>query len=282
MLQRTLGNSLSIQGIGLHSGREATIELSPAESGGIVFRPKARPSLELAGSYRNVQSTNLGTTIGFEDGQMRVLTIEHLMAAIWACDLDNLLIELEGEEIPALDGSSRCFMDKISSSGVTELPASREVLRIRKGVVAGDQSGSIAIEPADGFSIDMTVSFDYGNIGAQHYFFDGSRETFRRELAGARTFCSSRDIEAMREAGLALGGSLENALVFGDGGILNPRLILQEREVVKHKVLDCLGDLRSSGYSDLRGALVAQRSGHRLNNELLRKIFSDESNYTIE
>ncbi|MDR1494806.1 MAG: UDP-3-O-acyl-N-acetylglucosamine deacetylase [Rickettsiales bacterium] len=282
MMQKTLGSSREIRGIGLHSGKNVIARLIPSEFEGIVFRPGGESFSWITATYENVLETNLGTTIGTRDGLSRILTIEHLMAALWACDVDNLAVELEGGEVPAMDGSSRCFIDEILDCEIVELPAVRKILRIRKKVVVEDQNGSISIKPSDKFSIDMDVSFNYGKIGDQHYFFDGNREKFRKEIASARTFCNQRDADRMREAGLALGGSLENALVFDDEGLINPQIILQEKEVVKHKVLDCVGDLFTSGYNDIRGAVVASKSGHQLNNRLMRKIFSDRNNYTVE
>jgi UDP-3-O-[3-hydroxymyristoyl] N-acetylglucosamine deacetylase len=279
--QKTMGTHLEVGGIGLHSGKYVSMRLLPAESGGVVFRPGNDAYRDTPASFGNVLGTSLGTSVGSGDKSFRVSTIEHLMAAIWACDLDNLLIEMDGEEIPILDGSSRCFVDKIRKCGTAELAVTRKILEIRKLVSVGNAGGSIEIGPSKGFSIDMEVDFNYGKIGSQHYFFDGTPETFVDQVALARTFCSVEDVERMRAMGLARGGSMDNAMVFGEEGLLNPEGFRCQDEVVKHKVLDCVGDMFTSGYR-IRGAVVARRSGHGLNNELIRKIFADNSSYLLE
>jgi UDP-3-O-[3-hydroxymyristoyl] N-acetylglucosamine deacetylase len=211
-----------------------------------------------------------------------VATIEHLMAAIWACGVDNLTIVVSGGEIPIMDGSAFCFIDKMMKVGVVNiLDSRRKFLKIKREIAIEDEDGSMKIGPADSFSVDMSVSFDYGRIGKQHYYFSGSRRKFIEEISRARTFCSYSDVEYMQKNGLAKGGSLDNAMVFDENGLMNSDGFRYTDEVVKHKILDCVGDMLTSGYS-IEGAIVANKSGHRTNNRLLRKIFSDSDNYFIE
>jgi UDP-3-O-[3-hydroxymyristoyl] N-acetylglucosamine deacetylase len=281
MRQKTLKHHTEINGVGLHSGKNILIRLFPAADGGVFFRLRNKMEIGIEASYRNVVDTNLGTTVSIRGTSLRASTIEHLMAAIWACDIDNLIVEMESGEIPIMDGSARYFIDIMDKCGIIEFGRIRKFLKIKKRVAVGDSSGSIEILPSNGFSIDMEVDFNYGKIGVQRYFFNGNRKTFRSHLARARTFCNIRDIDHMRSIGLAQGGSMENAMVFDENGLLNPGGFLCPDEVVKHKVLDCVGDMFTSGYR-IRGAIVARKSGHRLNNKLLQKIFDDDTNYTIE
>ncbi|MDR1426102.1 MAG: UDP-3-O-acyl-N-acetylglucosamine deacetylase [Rickettsiales bacterium] len=281
MWQKTIKNPIKIEGIGLHSGEWALLNLLPAEVGGIVFSSRDGASTGLAATYENVLGTTLGTTISSSDGTLRVSTIEHLMAAIWACDIDNLIIEIEGREVPILDGSSSRFIDKIENCGTVELTTPRKILKIKKSVAVENDFGWMEIKPSKNFSIAMEVQFDYGGIGTQRCFFGGEPRAFRENVAMARTFCNVRDIESMKSMGLARGGSRENAMIFDEKGLLNPDGFRCAEEVVKHKILDCVGDLFTAGHR-MEGALVASKSGHELNNRLLKKIFRDSSNYALE
>ncbi|MDR2778649.1 MAG: UDP-3-O-acyl-N-acetylglucosamine deacetylase [Rickettsiales bacterium] len=281
VIQKTLKSTVTAEGIGLHSGATARIELVPAKDGGIVFRSEGKSTGEIKALYSNVVETKLGTTIGYS-GLPVISTIEHLMAAIWACGIDNLIVNVSGGEIPAMDGSSTYFIGKIMKAGIVELPGNtRKLLKIKKELTVEDGDKSIKISPAYNFSVDMSVEFDYGGIDSQHYYFNGSRRKFIRDISTARTFCNYGDIEHMKKNGLAKGGSLDNAMVLDENGLVNPDGLRYDDEVVRHKILDCVGDMFTSGYS-IRGAIVANRSGHELNNRLLKKIFSDGDNYFIE
>ena len=268
-----------MDGIGLHSGQRASIEFMPSSCGYIYFSDKNNSKKQLKATFNNVVDTNLGTTIA--NLEMKVLTIEHLMAALWACDINSLEIRIDGNEIPILDGSSFKFIEKIKSVGVSEIEKDRKYLIIKKEVVVGDTDKFIKISPSDGFSIDMKVQYDYGSIGEQHFIFLGQKDNFVSEISKARTFCREKDIKNMRKIGLIKGGSLDNAVVFGENGPVEGVNLRYEDEVVRHKVLDCVGDLYSCGF-DIVGKVEACKSGHTLDNQLVRKIFDDRDNYSIE
>lgn len=322
MKQKTLAEKLTISGIGIHSGKEASITLLPSERGVIEFtKPMDQNKLEqprLEANYRNVIATNLGTTIGMKnsdanDGALffKILTIEHLMASLWACDIDSVLISMnDGDEIPILDGSSKQFIEQLKKVGIKSLDRERKSLHINKTIEVEDLKSEATLEivPADNFSIALEVSYDYMSPADQSFYFSGSKEEFFEQLMGARTFCSLEDVKAMRSMGLARGGNLNNSMVFYNKQLLNANddigaSILNEleivnnneekgdngegkfryeNEVVRHKVLDCVGDMFTSGFIDIRGAIRGVRSGHGLNNKLLKKIFAEESNYSIK
>ena len=274
MKQTTIKNKIKFSGVGLHSGVLTEIELFPADADtGIVFQLN---DVKIKASYSNVVDTNLGTTIA--ENNIKILTIEHLMAALWACDVDNLLIKISNQETPIMDGSSRIFIEQISD--LEELNKDRKYLKILKKIEVKDGDKFISIEPFNDFNIDITVDYNYGNIGKQNYVFDGSKNTFKKNIALARTFCHEKEIEYMRNNGLARGGGLDNAMVFSDTGIINENGFRCDKEVVKHKLLDCVGDMYTSGYNIL-GKITSFKGGHTLNNLLLKKIFEDKENFAI-
>lgn len=276
MKQKTINNKVSFTGIGLHSGVDVNIELIPAkENTGIVF---SKNNILIEALYNNVVDTKLGTTIA--KNNEKVLTIEHLMASIWACDIDNLIINIDNQETPIMDGSASIFIKEIEKAGIKELKENRKFLKILKKVEAVENDKLVSIEPANSFSIDITTDYNYGKIGKENYFFDGKKETFLKEVAIARTFCQEKEIEYMRSIGLARGGSLDNAMVFNDNGIINENGFRCQNEVVKHKLLDCVGDLYTSGYNII-GKVISIKGGHTLNNFLLRKLFEDKNSFEI-
>lgn len=278
--EKTIGKEITITGIGLHSGNNSTLKLKPSERGGIVFRNNN--GTEVKALYNNVVDTNLGTTIGLpvNDGVEKFLTIEHLMAGIWASDIDNLIVEIDNQEVPILDGSAQIFLREIEMAGIKKLETNRQYLKILKEVKVEDGDKYIKIAPASGFSIDITVEFPYGNIGKQQAFFNGKRKEFAKEMVKARTFCNEKEVEYMRSIGLARGGSLENAMVFNENGLMNREGFRMENEVAKHKLLDCIGDMFTSGYNIL-GKITSYKGGHSMNNALLKAVFSDKDNYKI-
>jgi UDP-3-O-[3-hydroxymyristoyl] N-acetylglucosamine deacetylase len=272
MKARTIKRAITFKGIGLHSGDPIELRLSPRKSGGIFFKNEQNQTLEAL--FSNVVDTQLGTTIGGNGAVFK--TIEHLMAAIYATGIDTVTIKLTGgQEIPILDGSAQRFIDKIENTGLTELKNNRKYLKILKKVEYVEEDKFIKIAPADDFSIDMTVDFLYGSIGKQHLQWKGQKSIFP-----ARTFCQQKEIDYMLSIGLAKGGTLDNAMVFNDTGLVNEGGFRMENEVVNHKVLDCIGDMYTSGYHIL-GAITANKTGHSLNNKLLKKIFEDRSNYSV-
>lgn len=301
MKQKTIKNSVSFSGIGLHSGVEVNITINPAEAGtGIVFKRvdvKCQQN-EIRALYSSVVNTSLGTTIGLSNCLQRffsktllkfgvvkefgvvVKTIEHFMASLWACDIDNAIIEIDNKEIPILDGSAELFIKEIKKAGVQELDDERKYLVIKKEVEVKNDFGAIKLIPYDEFKVDLAVDFKYGGIGRQFYSFDGNQKTFLKELSRARTFCNIKDIERMRKHGLARGGSYDNAMIFDENKILNEEGFRFNCEPVKHKILDCVGDMFTSGYF-MKCHIIANKTGHTLNNKILRKLFSDKNNYEI-
>ena len=276
MKQTTIRDKIKFSGIGLHSGVLTEVELCPLDAdSGIIFQFN---NTEVEALYSNVVDTNLGTTIA--KNNVKILTIEHLMAALWACNIDNLLIKITAQETPIMDGSSKIFIEKIENIGIKELEKDKKYLKILKKIEVKDNDKIISIEPSENFSIDITVEYLYGAIGKQNYIFDGSKDNFKNNIALARTFCHEKEIEYMRNNGLARGGSLDNAMVFGDAGIVNEGGFRCDNEVVKHKLLDCVGDMYTSGYNIL-GKVASFKGGHTLNNLLLKKIFEKEENFAI-
>ena len=276
MKQTTIRDKIKFSGVGLHSGVLTEVELCPLDAdSGIIFQFN---NTEVEALYSNVVDTNLGTTIA--KNNVKILTIEHLMAALWACNIDNLLIKITAQETPIMDGSSKIFIEKIENIGTKELEKDKKYLKILKKIEVKDNDKIISIEPSENFSIDITVEYLYGAIGKQNYIFDGSKDNFKNNIALARTFCHEKEIEYMRSKGLAKGGTLDNAMVFTDNDIINKGGFRCDEEVVKHKLLDCIGDIYTSGYNII-GKITSFKGGHTLNNLLLKKIFESKENFVI-
>ncbi len=279
MKSKTVSKNIIINGIGLHSGKETSIELVPSSCGYIYFVNKSNPKKQLKALFSNVVDTNLGTTIS--DGETKVLTIEHLMAALWACDINSLEIIIDGNEIPILDGSSFKFIEEIKAIGTSEIEKNKKYLVIKNEIIVNDNDKFIKVSPSDNFSIDMTVHYDYGSIGKQNFIFSGSKDVFITEISKARTFCRKKDIEYMLNIGLVRGGNLKNSLVFNEDTLINETGLRYNNEVVRHKILDCVGDMYTCGFNII-GKIEAYKSGHTLDNLLIRKIFENKNNYSIE
>lgn len=279
MKQKTIAKELEISGIGLHSGEIVSIKLIPSEIEGINFKKTGKRSEYLLANYRNVIDTNLGTTIA--NNSFKILTIEHLMAAIWACDIDSLIIEIDGSEIPILDGSCDIFIEKIKNIGTIIIEKEKKFLYIKKEIFIKNNNSSVKILPSEDFFIDININYNYGGIGKQNYHFSGDKNEFIEDISKARTFCNLKDVEYMYKIGLARGGNLDNSIVFDDNSLINNTGFRYENEVARHKILDCVGDIFTSGYN-IKGGIYANRSGHSLNNQLLRKIFEDKNNYSIK
>lgn len=279
MKQKTIAKELEISGIGLHSGEIVSIKLIPSEIEGINFKKTGKRSKYLLANYRNVIDTNLGTTIA--NNSFKILTIEHLMAAIWACDIDSLIIEIDGSEIPILDGSCDIFIEKIKNIGTIIIEKEKKFLYIKKEIFIKNNNSSVKILPSEDFFVDININYNYGGIGKQNYHFSGDKNEFIEDISKARTFCNLKDVEYMYKIGLARGGNLDNSMVFDDNSLINNTGFRYENEVARHKILDCVGDIFTSGYN-IKGGVYANRSGHSLNNQLLRKIFEDKNNYSIK
>jgi UDP-3-O-[3-hydroxymyristoyl] N-acetylglucosamine deacetylase len=279
--QRTLLRTVNCVGVGLHSGRDLSLTLKPAAAGtGIVFR-----RVDLAGApeiparFDHVVDATMCTTLGTKDG-VRVSTVEHLMAAFAGCHVDNAIVEVDGPEIPVMDGSAAPFVFLIECAGTVEQDSRRTIIEILKPVRV-ELGGKVAeLLPSDTFTVAFEIDFNSGAISHQAIELELVNGTFNKEVARARTFGFAEDVEKLQAAGLALGGSLDNAVVVEGDKILNADGLRYQDEFVRHKVLDAVGDLKLAG-GDIRGAYRGVRAGHQLTNLLLRALFADPSAYCV-
>jgi UDP-3-O-[3-hydroxymyristoyl] N-acetylglucosamine deacetylase len=264
--QRTLKQRASIDGVGLHSGASVRLTIAPAPADtGFVF---IRSGIEIPARAEHVVDTMLNTSLG-KDG-VRIGTVEHVLAALLGCGIDNAYLEVEGPEVPILDGSSAPFVQLLHEAAVHEQRAPRRFLQVRKPVVVSDGDKLAKLLPARSFSISYMIDFQHALISDQSYALDLDERTFAKEIARARTFGFKRDVERLHKAGLARGGSLDNAVVVDDFHILNPEGLRFSDEFVRHKILDAVGDLALLGMPVI-GRFVAVKSGHALNHALVRK-----------
>jgi UDP-3-O-[3-hydroxymyristoyl] N-acetylglucosamine deacetylase len=277
LLQRTLKAPIHCTGAGLHSNAKVSMTLNPAAPDtGVVFRrTDLGPGAEIRATYDNVVDSRLCTAIGDRNG-LAIGTIEHLMAAFAGCGVENVIVELNGAEVPIMDGSSRPFVFLIECAGIVEQNAPRRAIRVLKEVSVGSEARWASISPADHFSLRCAIDFDHHAIGAQSFTYDSRHSSFADELSHARTFCLAADVEKMRAAGLALGGSLDNAVVVGDDGLLNEEGLRYDTEFARHKALDCIGDLSLAG-ATLLGHVESYCAGHAMNHELLAALLGDET-----
>jgi len=282
-VQTTLANAVTFSGTGLHSGRPVRLALRPAAAGhGIVFRRLDLPpgAGDVPAHWDAVSTTMLNTTIANDHGAS-VATIEHLMAAIAGCGLHNVLIELNGPEVPALDGSSARFARGLLDAGIRRLDAPLMLLEVKRPVSVRGAAGAAArLDPAPSLGIDFTIDFDEPAIGRQQLTLGLKNGAFLRELSAARTFCRASDIEQMQAHGRALGGTYENAVVYDGGRVLNAEGLRFPDEAVRHKMLDAFGDLATAGRPIL-GRYTGHRAGHQLTNRLLAALFADPANYAL-
>lgn len=275
--QHTLAHRISCVGVALHTGKKVQMTLHPAATDtGIVFvrtdvkdSPNAIPAL-----YKNVTNTQLGTTITNIAG-VSVSTIEHLMSALWGCGVDNARVELDGPEVPIMDGSAEPFVFLIECAGKAEQNAIRRVIEVLQPVEVVEGNKRASLKPSKEFGISLEIQFDSGAIATQHCHFNTSDISFKTDVSRARTFGFAHEVEQMRAMGLALGGSLDNAIVVSGDTILNEEGLRYTDEFVRHKVLDCIGDLYLAG-GHILGHVDASRTGHGLNNKLLHKLFATE------
>ena len=282
--QATIGAPVSLSGIGVHSGKIVNLHLHPAQSNhGIVFLrtglANGRDRL-IEARFASVTATELCTVIG-EHASGAVATIEHLMAALAGLGIDNVLIEVDGPELPILDGSSAAFVEAIDGVGLVRSRAPRKVLKVLKHVRVQRGIATAELLPnAKAFRLDVSIDFQNAIIGQQRKVVDLTPETFRREISRARTFGFIGDVEKLWKAGFALGASLENTVAIGDDEIINPEGLRFADEFVRHKMLDAVGDLSLAGYP-LLATYRSHCSGHRLNVAVLEELFSDRANYAI-
>ena len=279
--QTTIRQPIDCTGVGLHSGAVARMMLCPAERDtGIVFMRADLGGSEIPARYDHVVDTRLGTTLAGPDGAL-VHTVEHLMAALWGCGIDNLVVELDGPEVPVMDGSAEPFVFLVECAGIRTLGAARQAVRVLRPVTVTDGDTRIALVPDDRTSVRFEIAFDNPVIGNQVLDLACDDCAFKTDLARARTFGFESDVAAMRANGRALGGSLGNAVVVGKDRVLNEGGLRFPDEFVRHKILDCLGDLYLAG-ARIVGRIEAVRAGHRLNNALLRALFAEPANWCLE
>ncbi len=279
--QKTINQSLNFKGIGLHSGLEANLVIKPSEPNtGIIFkRTDLKENNIVIPNIFNVTSAIFCTTISNESG-VSISTIEHLMGALYGLGIDNALIEIDNKEVPILDGSAKLFVEAISKVGIRNSNAPIKVIKIEKKIELTDGKKTILIEPSK-ISLDIDFELKYENpfIGTQRNLVK-VYESDLTEIYNSRTFCLFEDIDKLKEMGLAKGGSLDNAVVVKNDEILNEKGLRNEKEFVNHKILDCMGDLYLAGYKII-GKIVCSQGGHKLTNQLLRKVFQDKENFSL-
>ena len=281
-MQKTIEKKVVIVGTGIHSGRPVRVNINPAPTNhGIVFKrldvDQNNPLIEA--NFKNILSGELCTSLVNKNG-ISVKTVEHLLAAFSGLGISNALVEIDNEEIPILDGSSLKFVEALIKAGICEQDESLNFCSVKKSIKVVSKKSWVKFEPAD--NLILTVCIDYPNtcIGKQNLSLIISKDTFQKELCDNRTFCLKNDIKDMRSRGFALGGSLDNAIVVDGYSVINPKGLRRKDEFVRHKMLDALGDLALSGLP-LLGHYMSFCAGHKLNNQLLTKLFSNNSNYEI-
>ncbi len=277
--QQTIGKPISIKGIGLHTGAEVTMKLYPAKIDyGIKFiRKDIKDNNVIEALWSNVSSTKLSTTISNQSGTS-VSTIEHLMSALSGLHIDNIKIEIDGPEVPIMDGSSIKFVDLIDQTSIQSLNKRRKILKVKKNIKVENSDSSVELKPNNQFSIDFEIDFPSKLVCKQSCQLQLVNGNYKTDIASARTFGFERDVDMLRSNGLALGGSLDNAVVVGESKILNSDGLRFKDEFVRHKILDSIGDLYLAG-APIHGYFFGNKSGHHLNNLLLRSLFADKNNY---
>lgn len=282
MLQQTLKKKIEIKGIGLHSGCEAILTIQPAdENTGIRFQRGDLLGAEpIRALYSNVIDTRNCTCIG-QSQENYISTIEHIMSALYIKGIDNALITVNNPEVPILDGSCKVFLEELNRAELQQQKAPRRYLRVKKEIIFADEhNNSITLSPADDLYIQFNIEFPSKIVGRQQFDSVINQEVFAEKIAPCRTFCEKYQVDYLQSIGLIKGGSLENAVVLDGETVLNPGGFRVENECVNHKVLDAIGDLYTSGYYIL-AKVVADKTGHYHNNEVLKKLFASTDNYEI-
>ncbi len=279
--QKTINEDVSFKGVGLHNGLAVTMTIKPAEpNSGIIFkRIDLKENNIIIPNIFNVSSAVFCTTISNETGAS-VSTIEHLMGALYGLGVDNALIEIDNQEVPILDGSAKLFVEAISKIGIKNSNAPIKIVKIEKKIEFSDGNKTISIEPSK-ISLDIDFELKYENefIGTQRNLI----KVFESDLTdvyNSRTFCLFEDIEKLKAMGLAKGGNLDNAIVVKNNEVLNENGLRNEKEFVNHKILDCMGDLYLAGYKII-GKIICSQGGHKLTNQLLRKTFQNDENFSL-
>ena len=279
--QKTINQDITFNGIGLHSGLAVTMTVKPAAPNtGIIFkRIDLKENNVVVPNIFNVSSAVFCTTISNDHG-VSVSTIEHLMGALYGLGIDNALIEIDNQEVPILDGSAKLFVEAISKIGIKNSDTPIKIVKILRKIEFVDENKTITIEPSK-ISLDIDFELKYTNefIGTQR----NSVKVFESDLSdiyNSRTFCLFEDIEKLKELGLAKGGTIDNAIVVKDNQVLNQNGLRNQKEFVNHKILDCMGDLYLAGYKII-GKIVCSQGGHKLTNQLLRKVFENDENFSL-
>ncbi len=281
LYQKTVSNNVTIEGVGLHNGKKVTINILPSlPNSGIQFkRVDIQKNNIVIPTVYNVTNATLCTTISNEYG-VKVSTIEHLMAALFGLGIDNALIEINSDEVPILDGSAKIFIEKIKSVGVKESNIPIKIISINKKVTYEEGNKFISIEPSKtNLLIDFEIKYQNSLIGTQRNLVDVYNSNLS-EIYNSRTFCLYEDVKKLQDMGLALGGSLDNAIVVNGNEIMNDGGLRNEKEFVNHKILDCIGDMFLLGYKVV-GKIVCSQGGHKLTNDLLRKVYEDKKNFSL-
>ena len=282
MKQRTLKQPIEVIGVGLHSGQNVTLILEPAaiDSGIHFLRTDIANAPLIAADAFLVTDTVMSSNL-VVDG-VKIGTVEHLLSALSGLGIDNLLVKVSDAEIPIMDGSAENYVQLILKAGIEEQSAPKKFMRILKTVRVEEGDKSAQLEPYSGFRLDFEIEFEHPGIpkDTQHYQFEFSTKSYIENVGNARTFGFMRDIEHLQKNNLALGGSLDNAIVLNDDGIMNKEGLRHKEEFVRHKILDAIGDLYLAKYS-LIGKFSAYKSGHALNNKLIRAVYSDPDNFEI-
>ena len=277
--QQTISEPIHISGIGLHKGINVSMNLIPANAdfGIKFFRTDIGENNDVEALWSNVTNTTLSTTISNKNG-VSVSTIEHLMSALSGLHIDNVKIEINGPEVPIMDGSSKEFVNLIESIPIKNLNKKRKIIKIKKDIRVTKNDSSVELKPNKQFSIDFEIDFPSKLISKQSCQLQLVNGNYKSDIASARTFGFEEDVDKLRLNGLALGGSLENAVVVGQNKILNKDGLRYADEFVRHKILDSIGDLYLAG-SPIQGYFYGNKSGHYLNNLLLKSLFADQNNY---
>ena len=281
LYQKTVNRDVIINGIGLHSGKKVKMKILPAfPNSGIQFKRIDIPNNNIIfPNVFNVTNATLCTTISNEYG-VKVSTIEHLMAALFGLGIDNAVIEIDSDELPILDGSAKIFIEKIKRVGIKESNIPIKIISINKKITYEENNKFISIEPSKtNLLIDFEIKYKNSLIGTQRNLVDVYNSNLT-EIFDSRTFCLFEDVKKLQSMGFALGGSLDNAIVVKDNEVLNKDGLRNEKEFVNHKILDCIGDLFLSGYKVV-GKIVCSQGGHKLTNDLLRKVYEDKKNFSL-
>ena len=279
--QKTINKNITFKGVGLHTGLAVTMNIKPAEpNSGIIFkRIDLKENNIIIPNIFNVSSAVFCTTISNEAGAS-ISTVEHLMGALYGLGVDNALIEMDNQEVPILDGSAKLFVEAISKVGIKDSDAPIKIIKIEKKIELIDGNRKILIEPSKiSLDIDFELQYDNDLIGTQRNIVKVF-ESDLTDIYNSRTFCLFEDVEKLKKMGLAKGGNLENAIVVKNNEILNENGLRNKKEFVNHKILDCMGDLYLAGYKVI-GKIICSQGGHKLTNQLLRKVFANDENFSL-